>query len=581
MPEQNDPSTNNNTSTGGTTTPPVTPPAGGDSSSGNNTSTAGNTTPPATGGDSSAGNTPTPDPSAGNNSSTAGDTSAGNSSTGNASTGNSSSGDSSTGNISSGDTSGGNPASGMDTSTPEGPTVEFEEKTNLQKTFTNEFGLEINCSGSFSEDEQKQYDDYKKQLEAATAAGDEEAIAELQKKIAEMEEAAAKNADYINSQEIIDGDTAAQTDLAAWDPRLGRTDAFYMASADMKPVIVPFSSRTAASSFYDLVFKLPRFAAEEYTKQGGKGTPATPNAQQAAGEQKSADAAASGETSATDPATANKQPTSTKTGRDATQVPFDVEQYQNESTFYGVSSLMNPYSITKLVGSLNINDSAAANNYLYDVRDQRRFYGISSQETNDVLSVSDPTVSNIIRWSNADPWGRTPYTYQDFVYCKWFGIIPNNRLLTLRRYHAPVYDNLNFEGMILDGEEERIKAFAPRCTVVTYMGENTGNMLSDILKFSTGINWGEAKADIWDVTGNDAEDPSATIDRMFDGSGGFSGAENQFFGGLVSKANTLTGKILSFGKFALGLKSNSFGISQGAFDKLSSCNNDPYTDGTY
>jgi hypothetical protein len=129
--------------------------------------------------------------------------------------------------------------------------------------------------------------------------------------------------------------------------------------------------------------------------------------------------------------------------------------------------------------------------------------------------------------------------------------------------------------------DEITRYFAPRCTVVTYMGEDTGNQLSDLFKFSTGINWDDAKSDIWNVTGNDAQDPQARIDEMFDGGGGFSGAENTFFGGIVKAGNTLTGKILSFGKFALGLKANSYGMDQATFKNLSSANKDPYADQTF
>jgi hypothetical protein len=49
--------------------------------------------------------------------------------------------------------------------------------------------------------------------------------------------------------------------------------------------------------------------------------------------------------------------------------------------------------------------------------------------------------------------------------------------------------------------------FAPRCTVVTYIGSETGNTFQDFLKFSTGINWEEAVADIWNVDGEDGSDP--------------------------------------------------------------------------
>ena len=80
---------------------------------------------------------------------------------------------------------------------------------------------------------------------------------------------------------------------------------------------------------------------------------------------------------------------------------------------------------------------------MYDVRDRRRFYGdVIDTNTQDVLTVNNPTTTNIITWSNKDHWGRTPYYFQDFVFCKWWNIIPNNHLITFRKYHAPVYDNL-------------------------------------------------------------------------------------------------------------------------------------------
>jgi hypothetical protein len=68
---------------------------------------------------------------------------------------------------------------------------------------------------------------------------------------------------------------------------------------------------------------------------------------------------------------------------------------------------------------------------------------------------------------------------------------------------------------------------------------------------------------------------------MFDGNNGFSGAENPIFSNIVSAGNTLTGKILSFGKFALGLKKGSYGMDQATFKNLSTANMDPYSDSTF
>lgn len=454
-----------------------------------------------------------------------------------------------------------------------------------QTVFRNEFGKEINISGNFSENAQARYDELIRQRESTY---NENEIAELDLEIQELlNQQFQNNQTYLQSNEMREAEQSASKALSSWDPRLARVDAFYMSDDQNAPVVVPFSSVTAASSFKDLVFTLPgQAAADAYkimqnqqTDKGDKMPQGTPTSLMTTDLQEPVSNTADGEKSNVNGNTIRQSKGNLNL---AHQVPFDVDAYEQDPIFYGTTSLMNPYSLTKLVGSLELDGpGSVTKNYMYDVRDQRRFYGLSVDSDTDFLTVSDPTVSNIIKWSNADRWGRTPYTYQDFVYCKWFGIIPNNRLITLRRYHAPTYDNLNFEGMEKVPGREETKYFAPRTTVVTYMGEDTGNTLSDIFKFSTGIVWTDAKSNIWGVEGNDAQDPQATIDQMFDGAGGYSGAENPLFGNIIKMGNTLTGKILSFGKFALGLKQDSFGISQGAFDKLSNMNVDPYENGTY
>ena len=48
---------------------------------------------------------------------------------------------------------------------------------------------------------------------------------------------------------------------------------------------------------------------------------------------------------------------------------------------------------------------------MYDIRNSRRFYGDIMEKGEDVLTVSNPTTTNIITWSNKDKWGRTPYYF--------------------------------------------------------------------------------------------------------------------------------------------------------------------------
>lgn len=355
--------------------------------------------------------------------------------------------------------------------------------------------------------------------------------------------------------------------LMAWDPRLGRMETFYMSLSDNvengqagAKVVVPFGSDTVATAFADMVYMLPAAVAEKALEKKNQKV-----------DEK-----------------IKKMAKSSKNNRDMVSVMGEdvTRQYETDGKFYGAASLMNPYSLTKLVGSFEAPASANDNpqNFMYDIRDSRRFYSYTGNNTPETITqVASPTVTHIIEWSNKDLWGRTPYSYQDFVYCKWFGIIPNNRLITLRRYHAPTRDNLQFEQMFGDEESSTTpskdgssgKFFAPRCTVISYIGAETGNTFQDFLKFSTGINWEEAVADIWNVDGEDGSDPQAVIDEMFGSDGGFGGADNNAFNGLLSLGTNITNRILSFGKMAMAIN-DKVTLTEGAQMKLLAANMNPY-----
>ena len=221
-----------------------------------------------------------------------------------------------------------------------------------------------------------------------------------------------------------DGDPAGsqlfEVSPASFDPRIVRFDAFKSTSG-----IVPFADTTAASVYYDMVFSVEKAVA----KMGGF---------------KENDGAGEDGLKASDRVAPNTT---------------EVNKLKQDPEMYGVQSMMNPYCVTRLVGGL----TGIANDWhshMYDVRDRKRFYdnagfgGGSIVETDDdFVSITNPTTTNIITWSNKDRWGRTPYSFQDFVFCKWWNIIPNNRLITLRKYAVPTYDNLNFPGMEEPGEE--------------------------------------------------------------------------------------------------------------------------------
>ena len=89
-----------------------------------------------------------------------------------------------------------------------------------------------------------------------------------------------------------------------------------------------------------------------------------------------------------------------------------------------------------------------------------------------------------------------PYYWKDFLYCKHYGTIPNNYMITLRRFPTPVLDNLSVPGAknsIKSSEDYHAGgAGRPVAQAVTWFGGNTGNVLSELIAFSTGINWTSA-----------------------------------------------------------------------------------------
>lgn len=83
-----------------------------------------------------------------------------------------------------------------------------------------------------------------------------------------------------------------------------------------------------------------------------------------------------------------------------------------------------------------------------------------------------------------------PYNWKDFLYCKYYGSIPNNYMVTLRRFPTPVKDNFSLpEGFKNQANTLLQGVGRPVAQAITWWGGNTGNSLNDIISFTSGINW--------------------------------------------------------------------------------------------
>lgn len=216
----------------------------------------------------------------------------------------------------------------------------------------------------------------------------------------------------------------------------------------------------------------------------------------------------------------------------------------------GAAALMNEYALTTLYGS-------EGGKMLVNKRNERKWYDIDSADPG--IS-ANPTTSTLISWGGADPHLRTPYTFTDFVFSKHWKKVENNRLITLRRYAAPIYDNLKFPGMTGETNSSGID-FPPMATAVTYFGEDTENSLNSLLKFTTGVKWGEVTSSIHEVT-------MTTVPDVESGPGGDG---TGFFSAMSEKVQGLS-KILNVGA---GQTDSNFIMNKGALPP------DPYKDGPY
>ena len=92
--------------------------------------------------------------------------------------------------------------------------------------------------------------------------------------------------------------------------------------------------------------------------------------------------------------------------------------------------------------------------------------------------LANPNAANIIDWANKTSsisiTGFQPYAMTDFMFCKYYGKIPNNRLVTLRRYPFPIDDQIKIR------KDGLYHSPIPTSQAVTWFGGDTKNVLSSI-----------------------------------------------------------------------------------------------------
>ena len=120
------------------------------------------------------------------------------------------------------------------------------------------------------------------------------------------------------------------------------------------------------------------------------------------------------------------------------------------------------------------------------------------------------TVKELVRASGAGEMGRAIYNYSDFMYCKHLGKIPNNYLITLRRFPFPCDDHINIS---IPEEYDELQHAPDIGRMVTWMG-TPGNDMQNILKYNYGVKWREIDAKI-DEREDQGDAENGPLAKMF------------------------------------------------------------------
>lgn len=189
----------------------------------------------------------------------------------------------------------------------------------------------------------------------------------------------------------------------------------------------------------------------------------------------------------------------------------EKKQPDKDQKEYGVHSIMTPdlvdpngnslgYSYSLTVLKNHDGEGEEIRKRLKDSENYKPWYdSYNSPEANP----KEPTTSNIINWSKKSQFKERPYKYTDFVFCKNFNIVPNNYMVTLRRFPYPVFDNLKFPGMYNKDDPDNKnksdkKIYTPLAQAVTYL-DGEDNKISNIVKFTVSLPWEDLQATVHNI----------------------------------------------------------------------------------
>lgn len=213
-----------------------------------------------------------------------------------------------------------------------------------------------------------------------------------------------------------------------------------------------------------------------------------------------------------------------------------------------VPSLFNPYNTVEITGITeniplidreikNASSQTSAN-----LDESAKEINITSEVFKRDADITDCSIKKLVELSSdqeGKKLGLATYRYADFMYCKDLGKIPNNRLITLRKFPGPVGDNIFTQAYPSNSNNSIWKSYPDIGRLITWF-DNDDNKLEEICRYDYEATWKEFTSEIQQETSQQKDD----------------GLLNRLSNLFSSQNNVLTGQGFSSNNGALAWGAN-------------------------
>lgn len=182
-----------------------------------------------------------------------------------------------------------------------------------------------------------------------------------------------------------------------------------------------------------------------------------------------------------------------------------------------VRSLFNPYLAVNVKGMMenlpitnspSSDDDATVTAYINGGKENAsRYRNYLDFDTSDCSIRKLVELSNTkVNGENHSVLGRALYKYADFMFCKDLGKVSNNYMITLRKFPAPIGDNIfSLVGTEPDnGGRDKLNVPPDIGRMVCWLGED--NKLEDILKYTFNESFQQKESDFYE---NESEEDNS------------------------------------------------------------------------